>query len=392
MRRIKLLPWTAILAVLFFLIACKKEDFHQRHWAFPLESQGSLKLEPSPATCGTCHPRQYGSWKATLHSRALGPGFLWQLPKLGKHSSENCFNCHASNPEVKQYWYERLGWEKAEASTWKTGIAEEGVQCFSCHFRKGEVYGPPRREGESHILQNQNISHGGFHSRKEFEESEFCKSCHQSPETGRKINGKKLMDVYGQWKTSKFAAQKVQCQNCHMPDRKHEWKGISDPEMVRRGINASLDFLPREEGGEFIAALKNEGVGHSFPTYSVPKVYLEMNANYKNGKSQRLKTATIGWMLDLELQNEIYDTRLSPGETSFLKVSLSKEELEKIQSIQFIVRVDPKEYYKRMFEDNWKARTTFTEEAKPWILPQLQKALQEANSAEYELLRLEWKR
>ncbi|TGJ98962.1 cytochrome C554 and C-prime [Leptospira langatensis] len=391
MRRIILLFGTAFFAVLFFLIACKKEDFYQRHWVFPLESQGSLTQEPDPANCGTCHPRQYGSWKATLHSRALGPGFLWQLPKLGKHSSENCFNCHASNPEVKVAWYKRLGWEKVGASVWETGIKEQGVQCFSCHFRKGKVYGPPRREGANSIFQNSNAPHGGFSAQKEFEESTFCKACHQSPETGRRINGKLLMDVYGQWKSSEFSGQKTQCQNCHMPDRDHEWKGISDPEMVRKGIQASLDFFPKGEGAEFIATLKNLGVGHSFPTYSVPKVYLEINARDRNGVSLKRNHSVIGWMLDLELQNEIFDTRLSPGSSTALRVHLSKEEFEQIKDVQFIVRVDPKEYYKRMFEDNWKARDNFRKEAKSWVLPYLQKALQEVNSAEYELLHLEWR-
>ncbi len=395
MRRITFLLFlVAIFATCFFQAACKKEEFYKRHWAFPLESQGSLSVEPDAASCGSCHSKQFGSWKATLHSRAVGPGFLWQLPRIGKHSSENCFNCHSPNPETKKLWLSRLGWEKEEISVWRSGVEQNGIQCVSCHFRNGKAYGPiPTRLGNQTspiILENSNSPHGGFIARPEFGEAEFCKTCHQSSDTGRKINGKLLMDVYGQWNISTFGKNRIACQTCHMPNRNHEWKGISDPDMVRKGVAAFLSVQLGKNGAEIFAELKNTGVGHEFPTYSVPKVILEIWSESKRGEKQKLKESLVGWMLDLELQKEIFDTRIKPGGSEKLSLQISKAEFEKIEKIYFKVRVDPKEYYKRMFSDNWAARDTFPEETKSWVLPNLEKALREVESASYELYNLEW--
>ncbi|WP_332306304.1 cytochrome C554 and C-prime [Leptospira licerasiae] len=301
-------------------------------------------------------------------------------------------NCHSPNPEVKSLLMSRLGWGEVSGSDWKSGSEENGVQCASCHLRKGKVYGPfPKDGGNGRIFQNLNIPHQGFIPKKEFEESEFCKNCHQSPETSKQVNGKFLMDTYGQWRRSEFARSNVQCQNCHMPDRKHEWKGISDPEMVKRGVQTSLQVVTKKEEAEIIAELKNSGVGHSFPSYSVPKVYLEIWTETIKGEKRKISEKTLGWMLDLELQREIFDTRLPQGGSALLQVHLSKEEFSKLKRVEFIVIVDPKEYYKRMFQDNWDYRDSFQEETKPWVLPNLRKALEEANSARYELVRSEWK-
>ena len=302
-------------------------------------------------------------------------------------------NCHSPNPETKNLLLSRLDWGEVSDSTWKPGSENNGVQCVSCHLRKGKVYGPFPKDGNKvRIFQNANIPHQGFIPQKEFEESEFCKTCHQSPETAKQVNGKFLMDIYGQWRRSEFARSNLQCQDCHMPERNHEWKGISDPEMVKLGVQTFLRVIPKEEGAEIISELKNSGVGHAFPSYSVPKVYLEVWTVSITGDRKKISEKTLGWMLDLELQKEIFDTRLSPGESAHLKVRLAKEEFSKIRKVEFIIKVDPKEYYKRMFQDNWKYKDTFREDTKPWVLPNLKKALEDATSAEYELSRLEWRK
>ena len=66
--------------------------------------------------------------------------------------------------------------------------------------------------------------------------SEFCQSCHQFAPDGLALNGKLLENTYAEWKASRFAREGVQCQDCHMPDRRHLWRGIHDPAMVRSGL------------------------------------------------------------------------------------------------------------------------------------------------------------
>ncbi|PJZ67725.1 cytochrome C554 and C-prime [Leptospira wolffii] len=393
MRRINLLFLSvAVFATCLFLIVCRGEEFYQRHWVFPLESQGSLSFEADSATCGSCHPKQFGSWKAALHSRAVGPGFLWQLPRIGKHGSENCWNCHSPNPETKSAWLVRLGWDAPKHGAWKSGTEGQGIQCAACHLRQGKIYGPPSVGTSASVFEKSNVFHGKFEERKEFDQSEFCKPCHQSLEKGRKIRDKPLMDVYGQWARSSFREKGTTCQSCHMPGREHLWKGISDKETVLTGVKTELKVLPEGLGVRILAELKNEFIGHEFPAYSVPKVYLEIWSESEDGKAKKLSEYSIGWMLDLELENEIFDTRLKPGESARLETILSESEWSRIKRIYFKVVVDPKEYYKRMFSDNWKAKDSFAEATKPWVLPNLKKALEEAESSKYELSVLEWRR
>lgn len=177
-----------------------------------------------------------------------------------------------------------------------------------------------------------------------------------------------------------------------MPGREHLWKGISDKETVLTGVKTELKVLPEGLGVRILAELKNEFIGHEFPAYSVPKVYLEIWSESEDGKAKKLSEYSIGWMLDLELENEIFDTRLKPGESARLETILSESEWSRIKRIYFKVVVDPKEYYKRMFSDNWKAKDSFAEATKPWVLPNLKKALEEAESSKYELSVLEWRR
>lgn len=61
-----------------------------------------------------------------------------------------------------------------------------------------------------------------------------------------------------------------------MPDRRHLWRGIHDPEMVKQGV--TIDLKTAREGSRVQATLTitNSGVGHYFPTYLTPKVFLRM--------------------------------------------------------------------------------------------------------------------
>src|SRR5262249_57279904 len=78
-----------------------------------------------------------------------------------------------------------------------------------------------------------------------------------------------------EWKASRFAAAGVQCQDCHMPDRRHLWRGIHDPDMVRGGLTISVVEDARPAGVlRARLVVENSGVGHRFPTYVTPLVVL----------------------------------------------------------------------------------------------------------------------
>src|SRR3972149_4806383 len=83
------------------------------------------------------------------------------------------------------------------------------------------------------------LPHNGAPRTPAFLRAEFCRDCHQFPPDGFALNGKLLENTYAEWKASPFARAGVQCQDCHMPDRRHLWRGIHDAATVR-----ALDARP----------------------------------------------------------------------------------------------------------------------------------------------------
>ncbi len=81
------------------------------------------------------------------------------------------------------------------------------------------------------------------------------------------MNGKLIENTYEEWKASPQAARGLTCQRCHMPGRRHLWRGIHDPETVRTGVNTGVSGIS-VAGGMLGArlSLTNTATGHFFPT------------------------------------------------------------------------------------------------------------------------------
>ncbi|WP_167593875.1 multiheme c-type cytochrome [Leptospira kmetyi] len=340
-----------------------------------------------PENCGTCHKEQYEAWSESFHSKASGPGLQWQLKRIGIEESSSCFACHSPLIETQNYLREsKFGLSKNPSevlSYLKKETVERGISCASCHVRNQVRYGPPPREDKRNRSSSGYKPHGGFVVQKEFESSRFCVSCHETPEYGKPVNGKRMMETYAEWEQSRYAKEQITCQNCHMPDRSHTWRGIHDPVMTANAVASSLGFKKIEGEWYVYASLKNTGAGHRFPTYSVPKVFLYLSL-YENGKQKRiLAEKTIGRVTDLDLQHEFEDTRLLPDEEVVLKERLTSEEFKTRKEIRFIAIVEPDEFYVRMFQHNWDRRKEFGIEGREE--KQLEEALKKAKSTRYVL-------
>lgn len=366
----------------------------ESHWATPISSQGEppshyfeLEKRLDPENCGTCHKEQYEAWSKSFHSKASGPGLQWQLKRIGIEESSSCFACHSPLIEMQNYLREsKFGLSKNPSevlSYLKKETAERGISCASCHVRNQVRYGPPPREDKRNRSSSGYKPHGGFVVQKEFESSRFCVSCHETPEYGKPVSGKRMMETYAEWEQSRYAKEQITCQNCHMPDRSHTWRGIHDPVMTANAVASSLGFKKIEGEWYVYASLKNTGAGHRFPTYSVPKVFLYLSL-YENGKQKRiLAEKTIGRVTDLDLQHEFEDTRLLPDEEVVLKERLTSEEFKTRKEIRFIAIVEPDEFYVRMFQHNWDRRKEFGIEGREE--KQLEEALKKAKSTRYVL-------
>ena len=314
------------------------QEFLARHWQRPIPFQGqapgnfsALEASLKPEACGTCHKQQYADWKESLHSRAMGPGPWGQIVDMVGNSPDEavqCATCHAPLSEQLPVLAKTAsgGDTIYEANPYlDRELQLKGITCAACHVRQHQRVGPPKPDGPNAINYPPEMpNHGGAKRTPYFERAEFCKDCHQfDPENRLLVNGKPLQDTYREWQTSMWAKDGVACQDCHMSNRRHLWKGIHDKEWVRGGVQFRAQLQqpkPRTAKAVTVAVeIVNSAVGHKFPTYSTPKVFVRaalLDARNKPlPKTQQERI--IGWDARFEdgEWKEFFDTRIAPGKT-----------------------------------------------------------------------------
>ncbi len=307
-------------------------DFLRRHWTRPILAQGKpparwSQVEASllPENCGTCHPAQLIDWKESLHAKSMGPGVKGQIVELlgtDTGSALGCYACHAPLSEQQEKIARRKGGFFRNAA-FDARLQARGLACPACHVRRHQRFGPPKRDGSlASELPRERLAHNGVTRTPAFLRAEFCRDCHQFPPDGFALNGKLLENTYAEWKASPFGQAGVQCQDCHMPGRRHLWRGIHDGEMVRSGVSVgfSTDRERYAVGDTVVATLTvtNEKVGHYFPTYVTPRVVVSGELIDGSGRvvAGSRQEKVIGREVSLDLTQELFDTRLAPSESA----------------------------------------------------------------------------
>jgi hypothetical protein len=340
------------------------QTFLDRHWRFPIPSQGSPPVEFTapeasldPASCGGCHPLQYGDWRTSLHAKSMGPGVMGQLLDMMRSdplSASDCQRCHSplaeQQPKLRVSDAERVP-TLIDNPAFKPTLQAKGLVCAACHVRAWERFGPPKRDGSLvSDMPREALPHRGATRTEVFLKSEFCMGCHQFPADGFALNGKLLENTYEEWRASKYARDGVQCQDCHMPDRRHLWRGIHDSDMVKRGLTIDLQTERNDAEVQATLSVINSGVGHYFPTYLTPKVFLNMELMDVAGHpiKDSLRQAVIGREVPLDLSREVYDTRLPPQQS--FRMQESWNDVRPGLRLRAQVVVEPDHFYTRFFQ------------------------------------------
>ncbi len=341
-----LLPMTSLHAA-----SDTTNAFLKRHWAQPVAPQGkapksfsTLEASLEPSACGTCHQRQWEDWKTSLHAHAMGPGIIGQLVDVSPtdtSSLRDCTRCHAPLAEQEASLIKQLRGKKHTDA-----LHGQGLVCAACHVRNNVRYGPPPTTSKP----GNERPHNGFVSAPAFEDGRFCAACHQFDKDGYALNGKPLENTYAEWQASPYARQGKQCQGCHMPERRHLWRGIHDAEMTRSGIMIS-PTAPVLRDGKLSArlAISNSGTGHNFPTYVTPRVSAQIYQVSTDNKpiEGTLREKVIARQVSVDLSEEVADTRLAPGERAVLDYLVPRH--PNAQALILRVRVEPDYFYSGLY-------------------------------------------
>lgn len=353
-----------LMGLWFLQLAISQADgLPHDYWQHPKAGehiQGDSPLERNlrPEACAQCHQTQFDAWKGSRHALAYSPGMVGQFSSMGHQEGNDCLVCHA--PLERQLYRHSQDLEESlsliqkfsqgfdgkadlDAMPAHLPLRHAGVSCAVCHIRDGHRFGPPRK-GSDVVGQLSADAHGGFIANQDFKKSNFCASCHQFPQDYA-INGKPLENIVNEWKQSRFAREGVQCQNCHMPDRQHLFRGIHDKDMVRSGLSFETSQ------GEHWAALNMTSmhIGHAFPSYVTPQVDILAQGLDKDGEEVQRWT----WALSREVfyddgWQEKQDSRLMPGKSRlFMASGIQKN----VVHVKFQVNVIPDHYYKSVYED-----------------------------------------
>jgi len=332
--------------------------FLQQHWRVPIPLQGTspaaytpLDASLHPKDCGICHPQPYQDWQQSRHSRSMGPGVYGQLLEMDPATSTLCATCHAPLSEQLPQ-IERRGTYQANTA-FDAQLQQAGLVCAACHVRHHQRFGPPRRAELPTLPPETALPHGGFTENVAFQRAEFCKSCHQFNPDDFALNGKLIENTYEEWRQSSYAQEGVQCQTCHMPDRRHLWRGIHDVEMVKEAMDVTISAVaaPYTPGDqiEAVMTVTNAGAGHYLPTYVTPKIFVR--AHLLDAQDQVLpdsaQEAVIGREVTLDLSEELYDTRIPPqASRAFTYAAVMPEDAV---SLRVRVVVHPDHFYQRFF-------------------------------------------
>lgn len=364
------------------------DAFLAAHWIDPLPPQGvppvqfsPIEASLAPEACGQCHVAQYRDWRGSLHSRAVGPGLLWQFRLMDQQAASGCMRCHAPLAEQKALMALEQGWPGTPSSPPPSyvpaNLHRQGLVCAACHVRAHQRFGPPARTSTVDRLP-----HDGFSANSAFEDSRFCAVCHQFPESGSRLNGKLIENTHEEWRNSPPGRAGQTCQSCHMPDRRHLWRGIHDPEMTARALTVSLDLtVLSSERMRAETKITNTGAGHYFPTYVVPEIVLTLKLIDPSGRPKNeIARTVIARRANIDLTQEQFDHRIGSGETRILGGEF-KRPAGTGWSVELHMAVSPGAHYERSFQYALEHTAGMTREARQL----LRAALRQVETARYHV-------
>jgi len=330
-------------------------------WSTPIALQAraplGLRLAPVERSmraeqCGRCHADQARDWRGSRHALAMGPGVVGQLDAFEHGVRTGCQRCHAPLSEQHPALRDRGDSFRANA-LFDADLARSGVSCAVCHLRGLERHGPPGRDTGREGMLAQRIATIDYPRVPLgiYERSDLCVSCHQLPLESA-VGSRPLLDTYAEWVESPVFRRGIQCQSCHMPDRRHTWRGVHDRQTVREALAIDLG-APSREGDRVRAEIRltNIGCGHHFPTTATPMAIvrvelLDAQSRPLAGTRQEHRIERNAHFVRGRWEQRL-DTRIRAGDTRRLSYSARARTA---RALRVRVEMRPDGFYEGFFE------------------------------------------
>jgi nitrate/TMAO reductase-like tetraheme cytochrome c subunit len=196
----------------------------------------------SSRECIACHAEPGAEWQASWHARS------WNDPDVRALSNDfanaDCIDCHASRPVFETGIGARVLPRNARRA--------EGVDCITCHLLPERAAGTVAGTVDVPSAPCRPVA------TTDLARAEFCAACHDQHQTVE------------QWKASRWAAEGIDCLDCHMPfrdgdpsrGRDHTMHGAHSMELLRQAV----ELRAGRDGRRLVVEVENVGAGHHFPT------------------------------------------------------------------------------------------------------------------------------
>jgi len=245
-----------------------------------MAGENQSPYEPS-TVCASCHADIHGMWVNGMHAQAYADpifraSFLQAFFETKGEAAGYCLRCHDPTSRIP------------ENLDVKRDIVGAGVTCDFCHTvqdidlgrRDAPLNSQPGVRKTGPYINSHSPAHD-TEKKDFFKKSELCAGCHQL----KGQNGVVLIGTYQEWKESSYAADDVQCQDCHMPvepekkivsedvkrsKRKvnlHNLAGGHSIDQIRSAIKVEIKRVVQEDDSLFVTVhVTNVNSGHKIPT------------------------------------------------------------------------------------------------------------------------------
>ncbi|MCB9594697.1 MAG: hypothetical protein H6719_18400 [Sandaracinaceae bacterium] len=252
--------------------------------------------DQAEADCAACHPTVASEWEASLHRHAFDDEVF--LAAFENEPRPSCRACHAPR-----------------------GEASRGVDCETCHVRRGWVIGAFRRAGSPHAGPVD----------PSMASPDACAGCHEfdfpdDVDLGLPPSGVPMQSTATEWAASPAALEDRTCQDCHMGEGAHldhRFAVRDDPAILRGAAQVSVRTTRTDAGVDVEVELRATRVGHGLPTGDL---FRELRLELRGG--DRVEERVYGHVFAPEplsaearartgfdsLRRPVGDTRLYDGE------------------------------------------------------------------------------